>query len=897
MRRLLFLVTVFALLSVVSCRLGSDNKNQKTAEKGVIDLTAVSLTSDIVTLSGEWEFYWQQLLQPDDFNKTTPRLCGYITFPGTWNSIKIGDRHLPGHGYATVRLHLRFKDEPRRLMLSVPFPLTSYRLWVNGEEILGNGKVGTSPNATLPQLLNRVATLTTLPKECDIIMQISNYSHVRGGLESEIEIGPEKVVQNRLMKRLAFDLFIIGGLFLMGFYHFSLYMFRKKDISTLYFSITCLLFALFTTVNGERFLNIIYPNAGWEFIVKLDYLPHYLVLSVFILYLHSLFPDNSVKSITGTFIVLGVLFSAVVLFFPAKIYIYTLPLYEIIDLVGAFYIISILVRASIKKKESARVMLAGFLVLSVTVINDILYSNQIIMTAYLIPVGFFVFIIFQSYIMSLRISTAFSQVEMFSEKLVALDKLKDEFMANTSHELRTPLNGIIGIAQSLFDGIAGVMSEQAKHNLIMIINSGKRLTNLINDILDFSHLKNKTITLNKKPLNLYTVVDMVLQLTKHLTDNKSITLINDIPAEFPCVYADEDRLQQIMINLIGNAIKYTDDGTVTVRAVKDEEMCSISIEDTGIGIPADQFERIFMPFEQASNATFRGFSGTGIGLAITKKLVELHGGVITVESVEGKGSKFTFSLFICDAKANDIPITQENLPMLTEQESHRHVKEILEYEIGTDAHASIMIVDDDPINLQVLLNHLSIARYNVIKAQSGIEALKIIEKGSVPDLILLDVMMPRMSGYDVAETIRKKYSLMELPILMLTAKNQIHDIITGLKSGANDYLVKPFDKDELLARVKTLINVKKLHEQILLEIERREKAERENQEMHEKLEGSLTKVLSGFIHICAHCKKIHDAEDWKSVEGYIESHTDAQFSHSICPDCRKKMYDDIIQQS
>lgn len=889
---ILALPIVFLL---ISCRIGKIKENTIQAHAGILDLSSWDLKTDGPSpLAGEWDLYWNQLLEPKDFLASEKTPTGTMTLPGTWNMVAIGDKRLPGEGFATLRLRVKLKVPSKQLTLFMPFALTSYRLWVNGEEVLSNGRVGTTARASYPVLLNKMASLPSNAAEFDVVLQIANFSHVRGGVEGIIEIGDEEQMLAATSKRLAFDLFIIGGLLLMGFYHFSLYFFRKKDISTLYFSITCFLFAMFSLVNGERFLNILYPTAGWEFLVKLDYIPHYLVLPIFLLFLCSLFPKEDVSVITKGFVVMGLLFTSVVLFFPAKVYIYTLPLYQILDLLGAVYIIIILIRAVVHRQESAKVMLVGFLFLAMTVVNDVLYSHQIIMTAYLIPVGFFLFIMFQSYVMSLRISNAFAQVELFSEKLLTLDKLKDEFMANTSHELRTPLNGIIGIAQSLYDGVTGTLTEQAKHNVAMIISSGKRLNNLINDILDFSHLKNRSIALIEKPLIAHDVVDMVVQISDHLIAQKNLKIINDVPHSLPLVYADEDRMQQILLNLIGNAIKYTEEGSITITARAEGDRCYICVADTGIGIPHEQFERIFMPFEQASNSQTLGVAGSGIGLAITKKLVELHGGTIFVDSEVGKGSTFTFSLPIFGADG-ELPADHSVSP-----KSPRMMKEplattssVIEYTRTDDAQTTVLIVDDDPINLQVLMNHLTFAGYKVLKAENGFDALKVVDT-TPPDIVLLDVMMPKMSGYEVAVKIREKFTLMEMPILMLTAKNQPQDIVNGLKAGANDYLVKPFDKDELLSRVKTLSTLHLLHCQIRHEIALREEAERERAAMSERLTNSLTKALGGFIHICASCKKVHDDDGWKSVEGYIETHTEAQFSHSICPDCRKKMYDDLL---
>jgi signal transduction histidine kinase/BarA-like signal transduction histidine kinase len=391
-----------------------------------------------------------------------------------------------------------------------------------------------------------------------------------------------------------------------------------------------------------------------------------------------------------------------------------------------------------------------------------------------------------------------------------LNELKDEFLANTSHELRTPINGIIGIVESMIDGAVGDLTDEQKYNLAVVSNSGKRLSNMVNDILDFTKLKNQEIVLQLKPVDLKPVVDTVIVLSKPLIKGKELTLVNEIDSSLTLVSADENRVQQILYNLIGNAIKFTEKGKVSVSAETGGNMVMVSVEDTGIGIAEDKFDRIFESFEQADGSTAREYGGTGLGLSITKKIVELHGGTVSVESRLGKGSKFTFTLPTSDVKreyldAPEIPKT------IIDMEDFMTRTTAPEYEpdaaAGEGTH-KILVVDDEPVNIQVLTNLLSMRDYSVFKAYNGLEALDLIEKGETFDLILLDVMMPRMSGYEVCRRLREKFTLFDLPIIMLTAKNQIQDIVLGFHSGANDYIQKPFDKEELLARVSTLLELK-----------------------------------------------------------------------------------------
>ncbi|MDR2664903.1 MAG: response regulator, partial [Oscillospiraceae bacterium] len=390
-----------------------------------------------------------------------------------------------------------------------------------------------------------------------------------------------------------------------------------------------------------------------------------------------------------------------------------------------------------------------------------------------------------------------------------LNELKDEFLANTSHELRTPINGIIGIVESMIDGATGDMTQEQKYNLAIVSNSGKRLSNLVNDILDFTKLKNKEIVLSIKPVDLKTIVDTVLVLSKPLTRGKDIALVNEISSSFTAVSADENRIQQILYNLIGNAIKFTESGSVTVSAALNGEMAEITVTDTGIGIPEDMFERIFESFEQGDGSTEREFGGTGLGLSITKKMVELHGGTISVWSKVGVGSAFMFTLPRAESEGEDAEVSERLRSVIDIEDFAVMPAQQGAEQVGDQAEGRrILAVDDEPVNIQVLTNMLTMRGYSVSKAYSGQEAIDMIASGEEFDLILLDVMMPKMSGYEVCRRLREKYTLFDLPIIMLTAKNRIQDVVLGFQSGANDYIQKPFDKEELSARVRTLLELK-----------------------------------------------------------------------------------------
>ena len=647
------------------------------------------------------------------------------------------------------------------------------------------------------------------------------------------------------------ELFLFGSILVISLYHFGLFFLRKKDKSPLYFGLFCLLVSVRLSVTGERFVIQNFPYSPWEIYLKLEYLSYYIAIPFWTLFIDTVFKGIFNKKALKVIVVTGLAFSLFVLLLPSEVFTHSLIYFSLYTFVTGLYCIGVIILAVLKKKEGSVLFLIAWSILFSTVINDTLNNNFVIQTTFLFPFGLFIFIFMQALILSQKIVNTFNTVENLSDELksknnslISLARLKDEFLANTSHELRTPLNGIIGIAESMVDGATGMLTEKQKANLKLIVESGKRLANLVNDILDFSKLKNKDIIINQKPVDLYQAVNLTLDLSRSLIKGKEITLINEVNSNFNPVYADENRLQQILHNLIDNAIKFTSEGTIIVKSNVVEQakalMAEISVSDTGIGIHQDKFEAIFQSFEQGDASIEREYGGTGLGLSITKHLVELHGGSIKVESELSVGSKFTFTIPLISKKINTIA---ENEPtsekILVEDEGklekefkseifeRRNFNEHLNEYNGPERRnrnpdtnekiivkntegGKILIVDDEPINLQVLRNILGLQNYEIMQAKDGFETLKILEDKFIPDLVILDVMMPKMNGYEVCRRIRENWSPSQLPVILLTAKNQTADLVQGMESGANDYVTKPFSKNELLARIKIHLHLAKI---------------------------------------------------------------------------------------
>ncbi|KOO05019.1 hybrid sensor histidine kinase/response regulator [Vibrio nereis] len=391
-------------------------------------------------------------------------------------------------------------------------------------------------------------------------------------------------------------------------------------------------------------------------------------------------------------------------------------------------------------------------------------------------------------------------IQKKNDELQLANKLKDEFLATTSHELRTPLHGMVGIAEALVSGANGPITSDHKYQLDIIINSGQRLATLVDDLLDYHKMRYGNLDIETCAVELSASTRQVLELSAHLIGNKPLRIINQIADEPVWVIADPQRVEQVLYNLVGNAIKYTSEGKIVISATPVDDKIRVQVVDTGQGIPADQLDHIFEPLIQAGSDSSHYRQGAGLGLSISRQLIELMKGTLYVSSQPMVGTTFSFTLPVATkdeiANANVHAIPHFQAP----DNNSIEITEPIHLPENPDGPL-LLIVDDEPVNLRVLDSFLRLEGYRVKTAQDGKEALECIDADK-PELVLLDVMMPGLSGYDVCETLRQTYDHAQLPIIMLTALNQANDRIRGFEAGANDYLSKPFNKQELAARIK-----------------------------------------------------------------------------------------------
>lgn len=414
-----------------------------------------------------------------------------------------------------------------------------------------------------------------------------------------------------------------------------------------------------------------------------------------------------------------------------------------------------------------------------------------------------------------------------------VDKMKTEFISTVSHELRTPLTSIKGYVDLILDGEAGEINEIQREFLEIVKQNNDRLVELINDLLDVSRMESGRVKMEKAPLSLPEIVKVAVTSIENLAKNKEMSISQDIPEGLPLVLADRQRLVRILVNLLSNAIKYTPPkGRIFVSIKPQNGFLATSIRDTGIGIPSEHLDRLFVKFYRVDSSLTSEIGGTGLGLAIVKSIVDLHGGQVWAESEVGKGSTFTFTLPV------DKGIDEARKMRARAQ-------------VSLAKGDKILVVDDEPDIVRLIEILLEKEGFRVISALGGPEALRLAEEEK-PSLITLDIMMEDMNGFEVLRALKDNPKTAHIPVVMLSITADEYDI---LRVGASSFLTKPIDPKKLVSVVNSLLDRRVKKKNIIIVVDDKTVAEQIGAIVGEKGFGALEAVAIGDLLETAHKKK------------------------------------------
>jgi signal transduction histidine kinase/ActR/RegA family two-component response regulator len=382
-------------------------------------------------------------------------------------------------------------------------------------------------------------------------------------------------------------------------------------------------------------------------------------------------------------------------------------------------------------------------------------------------------------------------LQKVNNELIYASRYKDQFLATMSHELRTPLNAVLGMSEALLVPVYGELNERQQKAVQHVRESGQHLLSIIDDILDLSKIAAGRSPLEISPTSIKQVAESSIRMIRPIATDKEITVSVQIDPQVTNIMADERRLKQILVNLLNNAVKFTHVGGevgLEVNGVADERTVEFVVFDTGIGIPENAIRQLFEPFMQVDGSLSRQYGGTGLGLTLVSRLVEMHEGVVEVDSTEGKGSRFTVSLPWREPQRGDTA-DDTYFGSFADQSAPSAAR-----------GAKILLAEDREANVLTLLDYLNIKGFEVLIARNGLEAVKMANDYQ-PDLILMDIQMPEMNGLDAIQHIRNNRRVKDIPIIALTALAMPGDRERCIAAGANDYVSKPVSLRQLVQTV------------------------------------------------------------------------------------------------
>ena len=661
------------------------------AENGVLDLKDWDLESDgIVSLEGQWEFYWQQLLDSQDILTLHPENRGFISVPSTWNRFQVLGNDIGGEGYGTYRLLIKTNSQDKLLALKIPRIFTAYKLWANGRLVAYSGQIGTSLDVVTPQYLPQVAIFDPGDETIELIVQVSNYHHRSGGLLESMNFGLERQIRDSRSRALALELFVVGCLFIMGMYHLGLFAFRNSELSSLVFGIYCLTIGIRAMLAGETFLIYLMPGLNWEVAHNMQTLAFYLGLPLFIMFIRLIFPQDVPLKLVRLVQAVSFAFSLLVVFTPARVFTVVNPAFQVFVLLIIPYFFYIIFRTIYNRRQGALIIGIGAIVLIMTTVNDIVFLSvilndfpvpflrRIITTGNLSSWGLLVFTFAQSLVLAMKFSTAFTLVEEISEEVQELNinledkvnsrtadlkelnkaleqanlelskmqRFRRELLANITHDLRSPMTTIKGYVDTILDGIVKDPGEQRQY-LEVVREKTIGLDLLTRELFELARLESREIKLDLAPVAADVIIQDIYERNQLDVESKGFQFRKTTPElPGPVVIVDMEKIGRVFSNLIANSIKHTPtDGVITLGYTIYQDLVVFYIQDTGAGIDEVELPNIFDRFFKGGDKSrVINTAGSGLGLAIAREIVEYHGGKIWAENNSGSGATFFLSL-------------------------------------------------------------------------------------------------------------------------------------------------------------------------------------------------------------------------------------------------------------
>lgn len=781
---------------------------------GVLDLSQLQDSNEwIVPLNGEWAFRW-------DSTRST------VNVPGNWSAYTMAPAWFPlDTGQACYALRIVLPEGGGQWHMRLPTIHSAYVLTVNGDTVCRSGRMAPFEQ---PALLPKTVTFSASERAIDLQLHISNYHFVNGGIASPILFGRGNGLHRIVDNNKSMIAIQLGGLVIMGLYQFGFFLLRRRDYGHLAFAVFCMAIAIRLLFIDDALFFQLWPDSPYVLSIRILFSTFPIAYAASNFYIRSIYAYRYPPALTWMATGAALAYLGLVWLTPPLVFARYLSLLGAVSLVSLAFYIKLLFSMWRDDRLTVSLIVGSMVMFVCCILNDFLHQAAMVQTSYTVPAGALLFVICQALVLAVR----FTKVTRKSERLnLDLDKvslayreaefqrniavqrqeiveLKNRFFANITHEFRTPLTLIIGPTEKLTG--SSQLPPPQRAAVATIRRNAQQLLVLVNQMLDLAKLDEHTLPVNEQPGRLDELIAQVVLSFQESATARSISLRHVYhESTVPRLLFDQKKLEIICYNLLSNALKYTAVGgdvriQAAVRVEGDTAEVSLHVADNGPGIPQEDLPYVFDRYFQGKNPVNSHGGGTGIGLHVTRELVTLTDGAISVSSALGEGTVFSIKWYFAvvegeDGEANATPL--QDCLTITYNKNDDALPEVSP-PIGN--RQTILVVEDHAELNGYLCQELG-TDYVIRMALDGDQGWRRIQE-EMPDLVITDVMMPLIDGNALCHRIKTDQVTEHIPVLMLTAKVQQNDVLTGLGTGANDYIAKPFHMGELKLRIANLLN-------------------------------------------------------------------------------------------
>ncbi|MFF2093340.1 histidine kinase [Paenibacillus sp. NPDC058174] len=798
---ILWILLLTATVALVIWMSSQANKNAPVAVQGYLDLSAWNFDEHaIVPLNGEWEFYPNQLLIPGDILSAANKKR-YMMVPGKWEKTQTDSGiSMRGMGFGTYRLLIGIETTEQQLAVAKNYIRFADKLYIDGVLMGESGQTGESRDRYSPRNVPYTVYFHTNRNEIEILLQVSNFDYKSGGIANSLYFGPATAIAIYKNVQTSFEM---TGMFISLFFSLfvlSLYMWLHKNRLLLVFGAFFFVSAIVIITNGERMFMQLFPDIPFELAFKIKNMSMYL-RPVLLFWIVSIMFEKSLlrKPFLAISLVYAVYCAGIVVL-PFHVY----SQLQEVSYAGILLSYALLIvfltfayvagRFGTLDKRGFQLFGAAVYALlltevSVVMSNENMTSNAVTNFNIIVVSVLIVIMLARQYFI------AYSSMRQLTQKLQIADRMKDEFLLLTSHELNTPLHGIINLAQTALEEKFHKSNEETiKERLRLIRSTAYRMSNLVKDLIDAAKLKEDRLQLELRQVDLVTCVSVIIEVFGFLAKGRNATFASSIAPDARYIVADEIRLMQVLYNAIDYCLMRVQDGEIVIGSRREQGAIVIEIACE----PTARSEAI--PGEDSAPDED---AGVAIGLSIASELILRMNG--RFERPEDAGC---IRLFMPAAGEEDTTRRQ----IAASSQSSPQTSRIS----ADDGAPRVLIASADPLNLEQLYGMLEMDGYAVTAASSDREAWTLVTRASRPDIVLLDVMLPEANGYELCRQIRDHFTHVELPVLLISARNTPADIETGISSGVSDFIARPLDAGEIRMRLRTLLSIKRLAKEAAL---------------------------------------------------------------------------------